>query len=132
MSERLVGFVLLVSGLSACVGSFDLYSPSQIHRTVKALRSGLYVVDYEWPYVIENYGPDMEKVLQGVDERDMPAQWDRALSIAVPKYLVAKGLVPAECVHGVTVVRSGEGEGGKGWAEFRCKQKKPGSAPSSY
>ena len=93
--------VLVAVSLTACGGSFDIYSPSQIHRTVQLRGLDLYVVYYDWPYVEEHFGRDR--------------------ATYVPKYLKAKNLIPPECLQGVTVTRGGEGEGGKGWAEFRCK-----------
>lgn len=44
----------------------------------------------------------------------------------VGKNVVAKNiprfdLVPKDCVHGIIVEKVGWGEGGKGWARFRCK-----------
>lgn len=93
--------VLAVVPLTACGGSFDIYSPSQIHRTVQLTKQGVYIVDYRWREVAEQFGKDR--------------------ATAVPKYLEAKGLTPPECVHGVTVIRGGEVESGGGWAEFRCK-----------
>ena len=88
--------------LTGCGGSFDNYSPSQIHRTVQSLGNGLYVVDYRWREVAQNFGKDR--------------------AVAIPKYLEAKGIVPAECSSGITVIRGGEVENGGGWAEFRCKE----------
>ena len=104
MSHRMIGFAIAASifPLVGCGGSFDNYSPSQIHRTVQLRMPGLYVVYYEWPYVEEHFGKDR--------------------ATAVPEYLKAKNLVPSECLRGVIVTRGGEGEGGKGWAEFRCKE----------
>lgn len=87
--------------LVGCGGSFDIYSPSQIHRTVHPRGNGLYVVSYKWSYMVEHFGKDR--------------------ATAVPKYLEAKGIIPVECSQGVTVIRGGEVEGGSGWAEFRCK-----------
>jgi hypothetical protein len=86
---------------AGCGGAFDIYSPDQIHRTVRPRAPGLYVVYYEWPFVRENYGKDR--------------------AMAVPAYLKAKGLIPPECTQGVAVIRGNDGEGGKAWAEFRCK-----------
>ena len=86
-----------------CGARFDIYAPDQIHRTVQSRGKGLYVVYYEWPYMENHFGKN------------------RAL--AVPEYLREKGLVPPECKWGTTVVRGGDAEGGKGWAEFRCTEK---------
>jgi len=104
MRRWLIGLAIstMMFPLAGCGGSFDIYSPSQIHRTVQLRSPGLYVVYYEWPYVEERFGKNR--------------------ATAIPKYLGEKGLVPSECAHGVTVVRGGEGEGGKGWAEFRCAE----------
>jgi hypothetical protein len=93
--------VLAIAPLTACGGSFDIYSPSQIHRTVRSLESGHYVVYYKWRPVEETYGKDR--------------------AAAIPEYLKAMGIVPSECTRGVIVIRGGETEGGGGWAEFRCK-----------
>lgn len=99
--RAMLGLVLLVIGLPACSDPSGKYSPEMTHRSVQSLSKGLYVVDYKWPYVVETFGKDQ--------------------TIAVPTYLEAKGLIPAECVRGVTVVRGGRTEGGWAWAEFRCK-----------
>lgn len=94
--------VLVAVPLTACGGSFDIYSPSQIHRTVQLIKPGVFIVDYRWREVAEQFGKDR--------------------AMAVPKYLEARGLTPPECVRGVIVIRGGEVEGGGGWAEFRCKK----------
>jgi len=94
-------FLALTFPLVGCGGSFDIYSPGQIHRTVQSRGAGIYVVYYEWPYVEDRFGKNR--------------------ATAVPEYLQEKGLIPPECMQGVTVIRGGEAEGGKGWAEFRCK-----------
>lgn len=119
--SRAIALATTIVALVGCGGRFDIYSPGEIHRTVRSLGSGSYVVYYEWPYVIDSYGPDMKFLLKGVDNKDKPAIWKAATAQAVPKYLEAKGLVPGECARGVSITRSGEGEGGKGWAEFVCK-----------
>lgn len=104
MNRRVIGLALiaLTFPLVGCGGSFDIYSPGQIHRTVRTLGTGLYEVSYRWREVAEQYGKDRKT--------------------AVPEYLKAKGLVPLECARGVAVIRGGEVEGGGGWAEFRCKE----------
>jgi len=106
--------------LEGCAGRFDIYSPGEIHRTVRPLESGAFIVSYRWRYVVDAFGPDMTALLKGVREEEMASKWKQAIEIAVPKYLAANGLVPAECSKGVYVTRSGEAEGGGGWAEFRC------------
>jgi len=88
--------------LCGCGPSFDIYSPDQIHRTVRVLGPGHYVVSYKWRYVEENFGKDR--------------------ATAIPAYLKAKGIVPPDCSRGITVIRGGETEGGGGWTEFRCNQ----------
>jgi len=118
---RSIALAATIVALVGCGGRFDIYSPGEIHRTVRSLGSGKYLVDYKWRYVIANYGPDMELLLKGVDKKDMPAIWKAATGQAVPKYLEAKGIVPKECARGVSITRSGETEGGGGWAEFVCK-----------
>ena len=97
-----LAILALTVSLAGCGGSFDIYSPGQIHRTVRSQGPGLYVVSYKWPYVEDHFGKDR--------------------ATAVPEYLKMKGLVPPECTQGVTVIRGGEVEGGGGWAEFRCKE----------
>ena len=124
MTGRLNGLIFLVLSLTACGGNFDIYSPSQIHKTVQVLRPGVYVVGYKHHDVINEYGPGVENVRKAIrnDSDNWRAFWDGAVAVAVPRYLEAKGLVPAECTQGVVVIRSGSGEGGGGWAEFRCKE----------
>jgi hypothetical protein len=98
-------FVLLIVALSSLLGCNRTLGNSSTNgsdRSVQSLADGVYVVDYKWPYVEKTYGPNR--------------------NIAVPAYLEAIGLVPAECSRGVVVVRGGETEGGWGWAEFRCRQ----------
>ena len=113
-------FITFATALFGC-GGFDIYSPEQIHRTVRSQGMGRYVVTYKWRYVIDNYGPDMAMLLKGVDDKDKKDVWKRATVVAVPKYLEAKGIVPSECTQGVTIIRSGEVEGGGSWAEFLCQ-----------
>ena len=112
---------LAVLFMTGCAAEFDSYSSSQIHRTVREQSPGHYVVHYEWRYVIEHYGPDMESQLNGAKEEQLPGIWKQAFALAVPRYLEAKHLIPAECGRGVEVLRNGETEGGRGWAEFQCK-----------
>lgn len=124
MSRRLISLIFLVFGLSAC-RSFDIYLPNQIHRTVHLLTPGVYVVFYKEFDVINEYGPGVEKVREAVRKsestKDKLVVWEQVAFGAVPKYLDAKGLIPAECAQGVEIIRSGSTEGGGGWAEFRCK-----------
>ncbi|MEJ1405485.1 MAG: hypothetical protein RPU62_00680 [Candidatus Sedimenticola sp. (ex Thyasira tokunagai)] len=123
MLGRLIVLVFLALSLSACGGSFDIYAPSQIHKTVKLLRPGIYDVGYKHFEVINEYGLGVENVRKSIRQNpeNWRTLWNEAAAVAVPKYLEAKGLVPAECEQGVEVIRSGSGEGGGGWAEFRCK-----------
>ena len=60
MKQRAISFVIsaLIFLLVGCGGSFDIYSPSHIHRTVQSRGPNLYVVYYEWPYVEERFGRD--------------------------------------------------------------------------
>jgi len=82
-------------------------------------------VSYKEFDVLDEYGSGVERIRESVQDakgtKDKLAVWDKAVSVAVPKYLEAKGLVPDECVQGVVITRSGATEGGGGWAEFRCK-----------
>ena len=47
--------------------------------------------------------------------------WIQALTIAVPKYLEDKRLIPDECSNAVVIVSSNMGEAGGGVTAFRCK-----------
>ncbi|MES9897846.1 MAG: hypothetical protein ABW148_02350 [Sedimenticola sp.] len=117
----LFGITLLMLDLYGCGGRFDIYSPGEIQRTVKSVEPGIYLVSYKWPYVVDNYGPNMELLLEGAEDNEKPRIWNQAMASAVPKYLEAKGIIPAECGdNGVSVIRNGETEGDGGWAEFRC------------
>lgn len=128
MKRQVIGFALiaLTFPLVGCGGSFDIYSPTQIHRTVQSRGQGLYVVSYKEFDVINDFGFGVEKVREAVrkaeNTKDKLAVWDQAAFVAVPRYLEAKGLIPSECTQGVVVIRSGSLEGGGGWAEFRCKE----------
>lgn len=105
MRKWLAGFIAAgtVLPLIGCGSGFDIYSPGQIHRTVQLIRPGVYIVDYKWREVSEQFGKDKE--------------------VAIPKYLEEKGLIPPECGGEVTVIRGGGVENGGGWAEFRCNKK---------
>lgn len=112
-------FVIFLAG---CFGPFDVYSPSQIHKTVQLYGENEYIVYYKRHYVIEQFGPDMSEVLRNVEDKDKHALWDQAIAVAVPKYLKAKNIVPVACNYGVVIIKSGETEGGGGYAVFRCKK----------
>jgi hypothetical protein len=101
MKPALYLLVVVYSGLSGCSNTSGGSSFDQNHRSIQSLGDGLYVVDYKWPYVEKTFGKNR--------------------NTAVPAYLEARKLIPAECTRGVAVVRGGETEGGWGWAEFRCK-----------
>jgi len=92
---RFVLLLVVFSGLLGCSGV-----PKECR--VRYLADGLYHVGYKWRHVEEVFGKDRK--------------------IAVPAYLEAERLVPADCTRGVTVVRGGEARGGWGLAVVRCKQ----------
>jgi hypothetical protein len=123
-TRQILAVAVLAVLVSAC---YDIYSPSQIHRTVQMdpTVSGHYVVDYKWYYVIEEFGPGVEKVRDVVRQSTSPTEiataWNQALAVAVPKYLTAKHITPATCVNGVVIIESRFVEGGGGWSRFRCK-----------
>lgn len=123
--RMMLGLAILVIGLPACSDPFGVYSPERIRRTVQSRGQGLYVVSYKEFDVINAFGPGVENVRADVRKaggtKEKLAVWDQAVSVAAPRYLEAKGLVPSECTQGVVVTRSGSTEGGGGWAEFRCK-----------
>lgn len=93
---------LVVASLLGCSSTLGDSPGDKGRGTVRLLESGFYIVSYKWPYVEKVYGKDRYS--------------------AVPAYLEANGLVPTSCARGIHVLRGGEGEGGWGWAEFRCKQ----------
>lgn len=91
--------LVAATSLSGCCSSLRSDDPGCAY--VELEENGNYSVDYKWHYVETRYGRDRHT--------------------AVPAYLEEHGLVPAPCEHGVVVLRGGEGEGGWGWAEFRCR-----------
>jgi hypothetical protein len=123
MTPRL--FVLLLGvGASAC--GTARYSDENIHRTVARQGAGVWGVMFERHKVIDDYGPGVAEVRRAVQSADNFEQvsliWKQAVAEALPKYLVARKLVPEECEHGIRVLRSGSGEGGGGWAHFECRR----------
>jgi hypothetical protein len=96
----LVLFVAITS-LLGCGSALEKYSDDGGRGSVRLLENGNYIVSYKWPYVENRYGRDRHS--------------------AIPAYLEENGLAPASCAHGVEILRGGEGEGGWGWAEFRCQ-----------
>jgi hypothetical protein len=119
---------LLLAYLSICSsGCYDIYSPSEIQRTVQETpgNRGLYIVDYKRHAVIDEFGPGVaavrEAVRQSATAEAKRDAWNQALAVAVPRYLAAKNIVPPICVDGVVVIDSGPVEGGGGWSRFRCK-----------
>jgi len=130
MKRWLVGLAVstTVFPLTGCGGSFDNYSPSQIHRTVQSRGGEIYIVFYQYFDVLDQYGPGVERV-RGDVQKELTTNakqevWTKAEHIAVPKYLEAKGLTPVECRNGIIVIRGGSSVEGDGWAEFRCKEAK--------
>lgn len=127
MAARLIRLALIATVLMGCGDErFDIYSPSQIHHTIKPHpnRDGLYVVQYRWDKVIDEFGPGIASVRQAVrqaDDKDKLVIWDNTMAAAVPKYLEANGLIPAKCVRGVIVISSNQDEAGNGMTAFRCK-----------
>lgn len=97
MSRHTTAYASLAIFAVAVQGCAWMYSAQPPHL----IESGLYEVEYRYYQVTEAFGPDR--------------------TTAVPSYLKKKGLVPPECVNGITVVRGGELEYGGAWAEFRCK-----------
>jgi hypothetical protein len=95
-------FVIAVFVFTGCGGAFDIYSPSQIHRTVKPLAQGVYIVDYNRRKLKEQFGEDIQ--------------------VAVPAYLKANKILPPECGRDVYIIRHGAVQGGGGWAEFKCEK----------
>lgn len=127
MGRWLVCLVILTSSLIACDGSLDISSANQIYRTVTPHpnREGLYLVYYRYKKIIEEYGPGWVPTLAAVRKANSNDEikdiWEQALNTAAPKYMKEKGLIPAECVNGVTIVSSNTDEAGGGVTVFRCK-----------
>ena len=125
MDRRLFGILLLSISLSACGSGFDVYSPSEIHRTVQKHpnHEGLYLVHYRQHQVINKYGPGVDNVREGIRKNpdNWRALWDRAAAEAVTRYMTEKGLIPKECVNGIVIVSSDSDEAGGGTTAFRCK-----------
>lgn len=125
MTERLAWLSFLASSLFACGGNYDVYSPSDIHRTVQPHPNyeGLYLVHYRHHQVINEYGPGVDKIREKVrvNPDNWRALWDEAIAKAVSRYMTEKGLVPAECQSGIVVVSSDSDEAGGGTTAFRCK-----------
>jgi len=92
---RFILLLVVFSGLLGC----DM-DPDRCFK-VQYIADGIFDVSYEWEHVEEVFGKDRK--------------------IAVPAYLEAENLIPADCTRGVTVVRGGKTQSGWGWAEFRCK-----------
>lgn len=93
-------YIVIIISLQSCFFA-KLSLDNQITYNIKSLGSGVYIIDYKWTRMKEAYA--------------------KSRSSAVRKYLRENDLIPSECVHGVSVVRSGETEGGWGWSEFQCK-----------
>lgn len=93
-------FVIACLIFAGCGGAFDIYSPSQIHRTVKPIEQGVYIVSYKRRKLKEQFGEDMQ--------------------VAISAYLRANKILPSECDRDVYIVRHGAVQGGGGWAEFKC------------
>lgn len=101
MRALMLMLLVVITSLLGCGGVLDKQSGDEGRGTVRLLETGDYIVSYKWPYVEKRYGKERHS--------------------AVPAYLNESDLVPASCAHGIDVLRGGEGEGGWGWAVFRCK-----------
>lgn len=112
---------LLVILLTACGANHTAKSAVIPHPN----RDGVYVVYYAYYQMIDDYGPGVEHVRNTIsqieDTKEKLAVWDRALAIAVPKYMEVNNLIPPECVHGVTIIGSSGDRSGGGASAFRCK-----------
>ncbi len=123
---RLIAFFILVFSMSACGGGFDIYSPNNIYRTIQPHpnREGLYLVHYRYKEMIEVYGPGWEKTLAAVrqakNNKEIYNIWNQTLTLAVPKYLEEKKLIPDECIHGIVAISSNMNESGGGTTVLRC------------
>jgi hypothetical protein len=119
---------VVVMTLSGCGFFFNPYSPERIARTVVARGPGYWVVSFPYHDVIDRHGPGLSTVRANVqrakDYEEVKALWRNAEAEAVPRYLLANNLIPEDCKYGVQVVRSGSVEGGGGWAEFECTQRR--------
>jgi hypothetical protein len=79
---------------------------------------------HPWDQLIDEYGSGAENVrakIKAAGYAHAEKVWRDAFEEAIPKFLEAKNMTPSACKSGVVVVRSGEGEGGNGWARIRCR-----------
>lgn len=104
MNKIILKIIIIIVSLVfvGCSGIFDIYSPSQIHRTVRLVEKDIYIVSYKRRKFKEQYGENLQ--------------------IAVPAYLRENKILPLECGSDVYIVRHGAVQGGGGWAEFKCKK----------
>lgn len=88
------GVIVLSTVLLGCSSTYP-----KLHR----VGVGSYEMVYEYYDVYEKFGHDRKK--------------------AIPAYLKAIGMLPPGCTNGIDIIRAGETEGGKAWAEFRCTER---------
>ena len=96
-----------------------------LRGTVERESAEFFIVSYRpWDRIVDEYGPGVKTVrarIRAADGVDAERIWDEAFEDAVPRFLEATNMTPSQCKSGVIVVHSSEGEGGNGWARFRCK-----------
>jgi hypothetical protein len=113
----LSSYVVLAAMNSSCA--------YELRGSVKPESPDSFIVYYHpWDRLIDEYGPGTENVrakLKADGYANAKQVWADAIEEAIPQFLEAKNMTPLQCKSGVVVVRSGEAEGGNGWARFRCR-----------
>ncbi len=120
---------MIRSYLSLCclivVSAMTASCAHELRGTVRPESTEYFIVSYHpWDRLIDEYGPGTENVrakIKANNYANAEQIWDEAFEEAIPRFLEAKNMMPPQCKSGVTVVHSGEAEGGNGWARFHCK-----------
>lgn len=127
MKLQMALYFVLIQSLTSCGNSFDINDQSRIQRTVQPHpnHDGVYLVYYRYEEMIDRYGPGWNNTLRIVRSAKSNTEiyniWDHALTLAVPRYLEERGLIPSKCTTGIIVIRNSMNEGGGGTTAFRCK-----------
>ncbi|WP_353179738.1 hypothetical protein [Salinisphaera sp. T5B8] len=120
MGRKAAVIALIALATAACgtkgPGYYGKPPMIQIHPN----HPGLYLVDYTYRDMIENYGPGLEETEANLraakNNREIRAVWDKALTVAVSNYLELYELIPEKCSKGIEIVGNSLGEMGSGGA----------------
>lgn len=107
---QLAGLIMAVASLIGCIAPDDPRRVTLMDTMIVWPRSppGTYFFDFKY---MDVGGPaDMRY------ESEVKRRFHE-----VEKFLTLHHMIPSACTQGIVVVGSGDGEGGGGWAKFRCR-----------